>query len=44
MVAAPAVRIAVLNILFGQQSPGVFQDLDDQRIRLPDCFPEEFLR
>ena len=43
MVAAPAMRIAVLDLFFGQQRAVRLQNLDDQRIRLPDGLSDAFL-
>ena len=35
-MAAPAVRIAVRELLFADEHAALFQELDDDRIRLPN--------
>src|SRR6185295_10330959 len=35
-MASPAVRIAVLDVLFSQECAGIFQYSDDDRVGLPD--------
>ena len=44
IVAAPAVRIAVFHLRLASQRSVLFQQLDDQRIDLPDRLANEFFR
>ena len=41
-MAAPAVRIAVVDLLLGEQRAVRFQDFDDDGVAFPDGLAEEF--
>ena len=42
VVAAPAMRIAVLDLAHRQQRAGALQDFDDDRVAFPDGLAEQF--